>query len=138
MFCLVGLGSWSLPTYILLAIGAAGLVYVLFKRDDRKEQRRKSALRAAAECRAIGDDVLARVLESYSVGDYSGVVKEVHAVIQNLIDVDGVGAVAMRAKLVAKILPALLEDPTHRSVILKVLKQNESLLKSSKPSSGEL
>ena len=117
---------WPLETWILLAIGAAGIVLLLFRADDRVESRRRKASRAASECREIGDDVLARLLEAYAVGDYSGVTHELHDTIKQLIGESGIGAAAMRRDMVKKLLPKLLEDPNHRDEILRIVNQDSA------------
>lgn len=113
----------SMAWWILLALGVAGMVFVYFKFDDRREERRKRALRAAAECREIGDDLVAKLLEDYAVGDKTGMAKTIHDTVSNLLDRDGDGPVAMRAKLVRKILPKIALDPTFGPGVRKVVKE---------------
>lgn len=113
----------TLAVWILIAIALAGLVFLYYRIDDRREERRKRALDAAAQCREIGDDALADLLTNYAVGDKTGIAKQFLEMVNNLNDVKGIGIVAMRANLVQKILPKIAEDPMHGPAVRKVVAQ---------------
>ena len=123
LFSIFPSGSDGLAWWILAAIGVIGLVIAYFKFDDRREERRKRAAKAADACSDIGDDLLAGLLRDYAVGDFSGMTRTVREIIDKLLDRDGEGPVAMRANLVKKILPEIAKDPVHGPSVREVVKQ---------------
>lgn len=105
--------AWDQPWsfWILLAIGAAGLVAVLFRSDDRIEVRRRAAIRGATQLHGIGLTRAAAICEAYAVGDYSGAVREARRLASRARQIGGADAIA--AAVVLKSLPGLLKDPVH-------------------------
>jgi hypothetical protein len=106
----VGDGLWLgvEPTYILLAIGVVGLVTVLFKADDNREERRMAAIEASGDLKAIGLDKTAYLAAAYAVGDYSGIVKAARDLIGEARGRGGADAIAR--DVVVKALPGLLRS----------------------------
>lgn len=67
---------------IALCIMAPALAYFLvkwaFQKDTEIENRRKAAAKLAATLKAYGLDRIPNFLFDYSVGDYSGMLNEIH------------------------------------------------------------
>lgn len=62
--------------FLTVSMLAFGLVVFALKKDTEKEARRRGASKLAGELRALGLKWIPDMLESYSVGDYSGMIKQ--------------------------------------------------------------
>lgn len=66
-----------LVTYALIGLVAIGVGRWLYKKDTEKEDRRRAAAQLAGVYRSAGLVNTAVFLENYSVGDYSGMAKQI-------------------------------------------------------------
>lgn len=107
----VGPGGQPWAFWALLALGAAGLVAVLFRADDGREERRMKAIEAAGDLKAIGLDQSAYICSAYAVGDYSGMAKAAKQLVEEARGRGGADGIAR--DIVLKSLPGLLNHPEH-------------------------
>lgn len=105
----------------LVVVGIAAFVVgkVIFKVDERVEDRRRSAMRLAGRLRELGFTRLPPLLEDYAVGDYSGVTGK----IRELTDLfgDEKERQAEFEKVFRLILEAKFKDPEKRGSLLKLV-----------------
>jgi hypothetical protein len=69
---------------VLALIAGAALVKLLFRKDTEIENRRKNAVDLATELKALGLPHTSEFFKCYGVGDYSGMIKEGHTIVQIL------------------------------------------------------
>jgi hypothetical protein len=105
----------------LAVLGVAAFVVgkLIFKVDERVEDRRRSAMRLAGRLRELGFTRLPPLLEDYAVGDYSGVTGKV----RELTDIfgDEKERQAEFEKVFRLILEAKFKDPEKRGSLLKLV-----------------
>jgi hypothetical protein len=68
----------------LAAIAGVAIVALGFKKDTEREKRRKNSVDLAVELSALGLPHTGEFFKCYGVGDYSGMVKEGHTIVQIL------------------------------------------------------
>jgi hypothetical protein len=105
----------------LAVLGVAAFVVgkLIFKVDERVEDRRRSAMRLAGRLRELGFTRLPPLLEDYAVGDYSGVTGK----LRELTDIfgDEKERQAEFEKVFRLILEAKFKDPEKRGSLLKLV-----------------
>ena len=125
----------STAQWVLLGIGLAGLVVVLFRVDDRVEKRRRTAIKSAAQLEAIGLRESAEICQAYAVGDHTGVIKTAGKLIARARSEGGAARIA--AACVRKALPGLLDHPEHGPELRKLI-EKEAAKQTAQPSGGRL
>jgi hypothetical protein len=71
-------------TYLLVAVIAGLVVFLLVRRDSRIEDRRRDVKQIEDWCNKWGLTQMAKLLDAYTVGDYSGMVRAVHEALAGL------------------------------------------------------
>jgi len=73
---------WTVFVIAIVILACFLLGTVLFRRDEVREDRRRSAAQLAGVLQRFGLKRLPNVLIDYSVGDYSGMAKRIHSFIE--------------------------------------------------------
>lgn len=114
---------------VLLLAVAASLAFVvvqwLFKKDTEIENRRRGAANLAGTLRGLGLKKIPEFLVSYSVGDYSGMAKQISDTAG--VFLDGEEAVLKEfAAIFDRVLTAKLETEEGRAMIAARLEAAEA------------
>lgn len=110
------LQTWQIVLLVVAPIVIFIVISLLFKGDDRIEERRREAIELQSKLQEYGLDRLASLAQCYAIGDYTGLYHEVKLLTKEFMDSDR--AITMMKKVVYKMLPKMRDDPE----VLKILK----------------
>lgn len=111
------LGPTEMALGVAVAVAAALIVAALVRKDTAIEDRRRSAIEVASIYEGYGLRWLPRLLRTYAVGDYSGLVIEMREMAAMLRD-PGV-AQAELEQVVDRVVEKHVADPKLRGPFLE-------------------
>jgi len=80
---------YDTQTLIILALAVVAVVATIswvFRKDDVIEERRRNMLKLYSRLQELGLERLAGFAQAYIVGDYSGLYKEAHNLMHDIMD----------------------------------------------------
>ncbi len=107
--------------YLPIAFVVIGMFFagkLMFRADTRVEERRRSAAKLSGTLREVGLTRIPSVLDDYAVGDYSGMVRGIRELGDDLKDPDKRSAEFER--LFRLTLEHKLKDPEKRGTLVKL------------------
>lgn len=114
-------GSTFSLVMTVVCCGLAG--YVAYQIDEKVEDKKRHALEIEAWAIDNGLDWVAKLMQSYAVGDKSGMVRQL-AEFYSIFRDDNLRAAAFR-KLLDRQLALALADPERREVVYKAVNERK-------------
>ena len=112
----------NVPTIAIIVLSAIVVIAVinwLFRKDDAIEERRKNMMKLYSRLQELGLERLAGFAQAYVVGDYSGLYREAHALLHDIMD--PVKADQLLATAFYKQLEKRIADPIESIKIQQIL-----------------
>ena len=103
------LSPTNLVIIALAVIVVIAVINWLFRKDDAIEERRKNMMKLYSRLQELGLERLAGFAQAYVVGDYSGLYREAHTLLHDIMD--PVKANELLAKSFFKQLERRITDP---------------------------
>jgi hypothetical protein len=121
------IGFLSQPIVLLVLVGIAmfAIGHWLFTKDTQIENKRTKALKVATELRSEGLDFVPEMLETYAVGDYSGIIDKATQWLNHLEDDER--RAAFLAKFRRRQLELNMQRPAARAEIMEAVEKYKAL-----------